>query len=129
MKLADPAAQALDPRLDFHNVASIDGSSESHSLDPSEERYPPSVLRFGQNQDGPDLGDALCQDRRRERRPLPRLMREIALVHRNVLDANDPFVRFELGDAIDEQKRVPMGQYIPDDRVIQRQAEVHAAPV
>ena len=52
-------------------------------------------------------------------------MREIALVERDVLDADDPLVGLELGDAIDEQKRIAVRQDPLDRGVVERQREVH----
>ena len=49
---------------------------------------------------------------------LPQAVR-VPLVQRNVLDTDDPLVRLEFGDAIDEQKGVAMRQDPPDDRVVQ----------
>ena len=38
------------------------------------------------------------------------VVRQVALVERDVLDADDPLVDLELGDAIDEQKRIAVRQ-------------------
>ena len=47
--------------------------------------------------------------------------REIPLVDRDVLDADDALVRLELDDAIDEQERIAVRQNALDRRVIERQ--------
>ena len=48
-------------------------------------------------------------------RPVP----EVALVERDVLDPDDALVGLEFGDAIDQQKRVPVGQNAFDRGVVQ----------
>ena len=53
-----------------------------------------------------------------------RRRRQVALVDRDVLDADDAFVRLELGDAIDEQERVAVRQDALDSRVVERQLDV-----
>ena len=53
------------------------------------------------------------------------LVREIALVARHVLDADDPLVELELGHAIDEQERVAVRQNPFDRGVVERQGQVH----
>ena len=52
-------------------------------------------------------------------------VRQIALVERHVLDADDPLVDFELRDPIDEQERKPVRQNAFDRGVIERQRQVH----
>ena len=52
-------------------------------------------------------------------------VRQISLVERDVLDADDPLVDFELGDAIDEQKRIAVRQNPLDRGVVERQRQVH----
>ena len=52
-----------------------------------------------------------------------RAVRQVALVERHVLDADDPFVRLELGDAIHQQKRIAVRQDAARSRVIQRQSQ------
>ena len=52
-------------------------------------------------------------------------MREVALVERDVLDADDALVGLELGDAIDEQERIAVRQDPFDRRVVERQRDVH----
>ena len=69
-----------------------------------------AVLRLRENHDRADLRDRLGEDRRRQDRQLAVAVREVALVQRDVLDPDDPLVGFELGDAIDEQKRIPVRQ-------------------
>ncbi len=54
-------------------------------------------------------------------------VRQVALVERHVLDADDPLVDLELGDAIDEQKRIAVRQNPLDRRVVERQRQVHGA--
>ena len=54
---------------------------------------------------------------------------EIALVERHVLDADDPLVRLELGDAIDEQERIPMRKDPLDGRIVEGEREVHRVSV
>ena len=57
----------------------------------------------------------------RQHRALAGPVPEVALVERDVLDADDALVRLELGDAIDQQKRVPVGQNALDRGVVQWQ--------
>ena len=44
---------------------------------------------------------------------------------RDVLDADDPLVRLELGDAIHQQKGIAMRQDAFDCRVVERKRQVH----
>jgi hypothetical protein len=52
-------------------------------------------------------------------------MRQVALVQRDVLHADDPLVRLELGDAIHEQERIAMREDALDRGVV---SEVGACP-
>ena len=99
------------------------GPAEADALDAGEEGQPLAVFRLRQNQDRADLGDGLCQNRRRQHEPPVGRLREIALVRRDVLDADDPLVDLELGDAIDEQERIAVRQNLFDGRVVQRQRQ------
>jgi len=123
MQLADTAAQALDLGFDLDDISRINRPSEANPFNTSEERNSSAVLGLGQNQDCPDLCDALCEDRRRQRRQFSGLMCEIALVERNVLDSHDPLVRLEFGDAIHQQKRIAMREDALDNGVVQRQIQ------
>ena len=51
-------------------------------------------------------------------------MPEVPLALRDVLDADDALVRLELGHAVDEQERIPVGQDPFDGGVIERQFRV-----
>ena len=94
-----------------------------HALDAHEVDELLAVLGLGQNQDGADLCDGLGENRGRQHRPLAGLAREQPLVLRDVLDADDPAVRLELGHAIDQQERVPMRQNPLDGGVVERQRQ------
>ena len=52
---------------------------------------------------------------------LPGLVPEVPLVQRDVLDADDPPVGLELGDAIHQQERIAVGQDTLDGRVVEGQ--------
>ena len=52
-------------------------------------------------------------------------VRQIALVERDVLDADNALVDLELGNAVDEQERIPVGKNPFDRRVVERQRQVH----
>ena len=54
-------------------------------------------------------------------------VRQVALVERDVLDADDALVDFELRDAIHEQKRVAVGKNPLDGGVVERQRQVHVS--
>jgi hypothetical protein len=54
-------------------------------------------------------------------------MGQIPLVERHILDPDDALIRHELGDAIDQQKRIAMREDALDRGVVQRKIEVHAA--
>ena len=58
---------------------------------------------------------------------LARAVRQVALVERHVLDADDAFVDLEFGDAIDEEERIAVRQNPFDRRVIEGQRQVHYA--
>jgi len=83
------------------------------------------VLRFRENENRADLRNRFGQDRRREHRRAGCGVRQITLVERHVLDADDPLVDFELRDPIDEQERKPVRQNALDRRVIERQRQLH----
>ena len=51
--------------------------------------------------------------------------RQVALVARHVLDADDALVELELGDAIDEQERIAVRQNPFDRGVVEREGQVH----
>ena len=90
---------------------------------PAKNGLPLAVLRLRQDHDGADLRDRFGEDRRRQHRQLPVAVREIALVERDVLDADDPLVGFELGDPIDEQERIAVRQNPLDRGVVERQRQ------
>ena len=94
------------------------------ALDAHEEDQLLAILGLRQDQDRADLRDGFRQDRRRQDRGSARPMPEIALVERDVLDPDDALVGLELGDAIDQQKRIPVGQNAFDRRVVQRRTRV-----
>ena len=48
---------------------------------------------------------------------------EIRLVRRDVLQSDDALVHFELGDAIDEKKRVAVRKNLFNRRVVERQRQ------
>ena len=57
-------------------------------------------------------------------------MGQISFVQRDILDSDDALVGLQLGDTIDQQKRIAMRKDVLDDRVIQRQAQgIHESPV
>jgi hypothetical protein len=111
--------EALDPGLDGEHVTGVHRTAVAHALDAAEEDQQAAVLGLGQDEDGPDLRDDFRQDGGREGRPAVfGGRREIALVDRDVLDADDARVGFELGDAIDQQERIAMRKNAFDGRVI-----------
>ena len=105
---AHPAAQPPDDRLDDDHVAGVDRPPVPHALDAGEERRAAAVLGLREDHDGADLRDRLGQDRRRQHGQLAVAVGQVALVERDVLDPDDPLVGLELGDAIDEQERIPV---------------------
>src|ERR1041385_376988 len=52
-------------------------------------------------------------------------MPQVPLVERHVLDADDPFVHFELDHSIDEEERKSVRKDSLDRRVIERERQVH----
>src|SRR5213082_1000996 len=60
------------------------------------------ILAKPENQNRADLRDGFREDRRRQHRRSVRRVRQVPLVQRDVLDADDPLVDFELGDPVDE---------------------------
>ena len=66
------------------------------------------VFRFGQHENRADLGDRFGENRGRHDRRAAAGVRQVALVERHVLDADDPLVDLELDDAIDPEKRIAM---------------------
>ncbi|MEN3340075.1 MAG: hypothetical protein V7647_3751 [Acidobacteriota bacterium] len=121
-----PAAQPPDVRFDDDDVAGVDGAAIPDPLDPCkvDELFP--VLRLREDHDRADLRDGLRQDRRRQHGDLPGTMREVPLVQRDVLDPDDPLVRLEFRDAIDEEKRVAVRQDPLDRAVVEGEGEIHA---
>jgi len=120
-KLTHPAPETFDTRFNLHNVAGIHGPPVAHPLDAHEERKLVAVLRLPQNQDCTYLRHAFGQDRRRQRRRFPGMMSEVALVERDVLDADDSLVGFQLSDAIDQQEWKAVRQNAFDGAGVQRQ--------
>ena len=122
---AHPGAQPFDDGFDFHDVAGMHRPAVPHAFNSDEIRQAVAVFRLCEDQNRADLGDRFRQDCRRQDRRLPGTVREIALAERHVLDADDTLVGFELGNAIDEQKREPMGKDPFDRRVVEGEREVH----
>ena len=120
-ELSDAASQPLDARLNLDHVARPHRAVIADAFDTHEEGKPFTVFGLRQNQDGSDLRDRLGENCRRQRRRLSWLTRKVSLVERDVLDADDPFVRFELGDSIDQQKWISVGQDALNRRVVERQ--------
>ena len=54
-----------------------------------------------------------------------RRVRQVPLVERHVLDADDALVDLEFDDAIDEQERIAVRQNPFDRRVVEGQRQVH----
>jgi hypothetical protein len=52
-------------------------------------------------------------------------VRQVPFVEGHVLDADDPFVDFELRDPIDEEERIAVQKNPFNRGVIQRQRQVH----
>src|SRR6476620_1423031 len=123
LELSHAAAQPLPARLDFDAVARMDGMSVAHPIDGHEENQFFAVLGLRQDENGADLRDSLRENRRRQRRCRSRLARQVSLVERYVLDSDNPLVRFELNDPIDEQKRIAMRDDALDRAVIERQRQ------
>ena len=115
---AHAAAQPLDDRLDLDDVARVDGAAVADALDAHEEDELLAVLRLRQDQDRADLRDRFREDCGREYRRLIRVVPEVALVERDILDADDPAIRLELGDAVHEQERIAVRQDAFDGGVI-----------
>ena len=83
------------------------------------------ILRLRKNHDCADLCDRLGQNGRRQHRQTLFRLGEVTLVQRDVLDADDAPVRLELGDAIDQEKRISVREDAFDRRVVERQRQVH----
>ena len=99
------------------------GAAEADALDAGEERQAIAILRLRQDHDGADLRDGLGENRGRQHEAPVGRPREVALVRRDVLDADDALVDFQLDDAIDEQEGIAMRQDFFDRRVIERQRQ------
>jgi len=74
VQLTDTTAQTLDLGFDLDDITRVDRMPETNPLDAPEQRNSPAVLGLGENQDRSNLRDALGQDRRGKRGPLPGLM-------------------------------------------------------
>jgi sigma-B regulation protein RsbU (phosphoserine phosphatase) len=123
MQHTHAAAQASDHCLDLDDVARVNGAAIPDAFDAGEEREALAVLWLRENHDCADLSDRLRQDRRGQHGRFAVAARQIAFVQRHVLDADDAFVDFQLDDAIDEQKRVPVRQDSLDRAVIERKLQ------
>jgi drug/metabolite transporter (DMT)-like permease len=122
---AHPAPDSYHVRLDFEDVAGMNGMPEANALDAREEGETLAVFGFRKNQDGADLGHGLGENRRWEYRVAIGRGREVAFVARHVLDADNTFIDLELRNAIDQQERVAVRQNPFDRGVVQRQRQVH----
>src|SRR5262249_9461632 len=89
---ADATPQPVYTRFDHDDIARMHGPTIPHALDAGEERQPLPVLRFREHENRADLRDRFRENRRRQHGTLSRLMFEVALVHRHVLDADDALV-------------------------------------
>jgi hypothetical protein len=119
------AAQSHDERLDLDDITRAHGTTIADLLDAGEVDQALAIFRLRKNHDGADLRNCLGENRWWKDGRAVRLPGEITFVQRNVLDANDPLIEFELGDAIDEQKRIAMGKNLLDGGIIERQREIH----
>ena len=99
------------------------GEAIPHAINAHEENQLLAIIRLRQDQDRTHLSDRFRQNRRRERRRRATLTRQVPLVQRDILDAHDPLVGFQLRDPIDEQKRVAVRNDALDRTVIQRQRQ------
>ena len=123
-ELSHALAQAFDSCLDLDHVAGIYSPPVSHPIDAHEEGQLLPVLGLREDQDRTHLRDALGENRGRERRRLARLVRQIALVELDVLDADNPLVGFELRDAVHEQERKAVRQNPLDGGVVEREDQL-----
>ena len=120
---AHAAPQPLDERFDHDDVSGVHGAAIPDALDAHEVRQLLTVFRLGEDQDRSYLRDRLRQDRRRQDRQLAISARQVALVQRDVLDADDALIDLDFDNPIDEQKRVPMREDALDGRVVERQLQ------
>jgi hypothetical protein len=123
--LSHAAAQAANDRFDHDLVPGVYRPPIAHAFDSHEEGQLRPVFRFREDHDRADLRDRFRENCRREHGGFPRPVREVALVQRDVLDADNPLVRFELDDAVHEQKRIAMRKNALDGRVVERERDVH----
>ena len=100
-------------------------TSVPHAFDTHEVDQFFAILGLREDHDGANLRDRLRENRRREYRGIIVAVREVTLVERDVLDSNDAFVRFELRDAIDEEKRISVRQDAFDRGVVEGKGQVH----
>ena len=101
-------------------------AAEADALHAAEENQLILVLGLRENQDGPDLGHRFRQDGWRQRRPpAAGRPRQIRLVQRHVLDADDPLIRLEFRDPVDQQERIPVRKNAFDCRIVQRKRQIH----
>jgi hypothetical protein len=98
------------------------GPAVADALDAHEVDQLLAVLRLREDHDRAHLRHRLGQDRRRQHRRLVPRVGQVALVERNVLDADDALVGFELGDPIHQQERVAVRQDPLDGGVVERAA-------
>ena len=110
VELTDTASQALDARLDLDHVARIDRSSEPTRSIPLNNGIRPRFSGFDRIRIAPTCAMHSVRIVGGKRRAFTGLMGQIALVEGDVLDPDDPLVRLQLGDAIDQQKRIAMRQ-------------------
>ena len=120
-ELSYAASQPLDASLNLHHITGSHWSVITDAFDAHEEREPFAVFGLRQNEDGSNLRDRLGENCRRQRWRLSRLTRQVALVEGDVLDADYPFVGFELRDAINEKKWIAVRKDALDRRVVERQ--------
>ena len=94
-------------------------------FDPHEVDQFLAILGLRQNHDRPDLRDGLGEDGGRQHWRIVGRPGQIALAQRDVLDPDDPLVRLELGDAIDQEKGA-VGQNPFNCGIVERERQVHA---
>jgi len=124
LELSHSAPQALDRGLDDNRVTRMDWMQIADFLDTEKVDQTLPVHGLGEDENCANLRDSLGQNGRWQNRALTRPVRKIAFVERNILDADDPPVLFELGDLVDEEKRVAMGEDLLNRRVVEREGEI-----
>ena len=93
LQLSHAAAQTPDVGLDLDDITGANRPPVARPINAGEHDQLFAVGRFRQDQNRTHLRNRFSENRRRQCRLLAQLARQVPLVERDILDADDPLIR------------------------------------